>query len=391
MDLGLAMLQRWWRRTYAAHLIVALPLVAAALGAAWGFGRPWVALLLIWWLKPLYDRVVLHVLSRAVFGELQGVRQVLGAAREWLGTGLVPALLWRALWPDLSRSFSLPVRQLEGQAGRAGRERRAVLARRIGSYAGWLTLTCALFELLLYKSFGQAAQLLLPAKAAEGASLLQVLYRGADVGGLFTYADALTYAVAVVLLEPFYVAAGFGLYLNRRTLLEGWDIEVALRRLAERHAAALLVLVFSIFSLAAPIPAWAQPKDPKREIAEVLKSKEFGHEREITRWRSKDPGKSGGDSDMGWLNRMFKGAYEVIQFLVWVAVGALIAYALWWAAKMLPALRAPPVAAPYRPPEALFGLTGSRTQLQPHDSLSERRSRAGRTKFGRLASFGQNP
>ena len=45
----------------------------------------------------------------------------------------------------------------------------------------------------------------------------------------------------MLLLEPFYVAAGFGLYLNRRTLLEGWDIEVALRRIAERHAAAAVI------------------------------------------------------------------------------------------------------------------------------------------------------
>ena len=39
--------------------------------AGWFFERPWLAIALVWWLKPVYDRVVLHVLSRAVFGELR--------------------------------------------------------------------------------------------------------------------------------------------------------------------------------------------------------------------------------------------------------------------------------------------------------------------------------
>ena len=53
-----------------------------------------------------------------------------------------------------------------------------------------------------------------------------------DAGSVFGFDDAFAYAAAVLVLEPFYVAAGFALYLNRRTLLEGWDIEVALRRIA---------------------------------------------------------------------------------------------------------------------------------------------------------------
>ena len=92
MDLGLTMLQRWWRQVYAAASAVCVPLMAAAIAAGWWFERAWLALLVIWWLKPLYDRVVLHVLSRAVFGELPTTRAVFGAAEEWLRTGL----FWRA-------------------------------------------------------------------------------------------------------------------------------------------------------------------------------------------------------------------------------------------------------------------------------------------------------
>jgi hypothetical protein len=42
------------------------------------------------------------------------------------------------------------------------------------------------------------------------------------------------YLAAVALVEPAYVAAGFALYLGRRTVLEGWDIELEFRRLSDR-------------------------------------------------------------------------------------------------------------------------------------------------------------
>ena len=40
----------------------------------------------------------------------------------------------------------------------------------------------------------------------------------------------IAYAAAVAFIEPFYVAAGFGMYLNRRVELEAWDIEQEFRR-----------------------------------------------------------------------------------------------------------------------------------------------------------------
>jgi hypothetical protein len=38
------------------------------------------------------------------------------------------------------------------------------------------------------------------------------------------------YGAAIAFVEPFYVAAGFGMYLNRRVELEAWDIEQEFRR-----------------------------------------------------------------------------------------------------------------------------------------------------------------
>jgi hypothetical protein len=354
MDLGLSMLQRWWRLVYAPHLVVATAVAAAALGVAWLLERPWVALLLIWWLKPLADRVVLHVLSRAVFGERQGARAVFAHAGEWLRTGLLSYLLLR-WWPDLARSFYLPVRQLEGQGG----ARRGLLGRRVHGYAVWLTIVCLHFEAVLYWSLGFAAELLLPATATEGKDFFEAF----TAGEIWSYGDAIAYAVAVAALEPFYVAAGFGLYLNRRSVLEGWDIEVALRRIAERHAAAAAAILLCFACMAVPGESFAQKKDPKHEIAEVLKAPEFPHEVEGSEWRLRNPrspraSRDAKDPDLPkleWLADLAQALATATRFALWIAAGALLAYALWWAARLIPQLRAP-APEPYRAPEQLFGM-----------------------------------
>lgn len=359
MDLGLAMLQRWARQAYLPHLLIGSVVAALAWGFAAWLGKPFLALLLVWWLKPLYDRVVLHVLSRAVFGEVLTLRQVLRDWRDWLGAGLFAALLFR-WWPDLQRSFSLPVRQLEGQRARAGRERRTVLGRRVGNYAVWLTIACMHFEAVLYWSFNRLASLFLPAKSLEARDFMEAFF----AGELFTTGDFFAYAAAVLVLEPFYVAAGFALYLNRRTLLEGWDIEVALRKITQRHAApallaACLLLPLAAFAAEGDPQSARETRDPRREIAEVLKSREFPHQVDTMQWRPKRPWEQGerkpDAGDGNWMIEAGRFLAVVLRALFWLAVGAAVVYAIWWLVNMLPRMRAP-AAEPYRPPAALFGM-----------------------------------
>ena len=380
MDLGLSMLQRWGRQVYLPHCLVAVPLMAAAIAVGWYLERAWVAIAIVWWLKPVLDRVVLHVLSRAVFGELPGTRQVLAQSGQWLRTGLLSYLLLR-WWPDLARSFNLPVRQLEGQTGGAARERRGVLGRRVGSYAAALTLVCLAIEILVvWTSFGLLAQIFLPAKADEGRALAEIMFGAADDSPWFSFGDAFSYALAVLLFEPFYVAAGFALYLNRRTLLEGWDIEVALRRIAARHATAVLLIIASGFSLLLPAPGIAQDKDPQKEIREVLSAKEFGYYREAKSWQYRadpDPSKP---RDLSWFVSIGQAFAKVSEVLLWVLAGGLLAYALWWASRMLPQLRAPPEE-PYRPPAALFGMELAPEKLPPDvGAAAAALARAGRLR-----------
>ncbi|MEO8718293.1 MAG: DUF4129 domain-containing protein [Burkholderiales bacterium] len=365
VDLGVGMLREWWRPLYAAFAAVYVPLAAACLWAGWSAGKVWLAMLLLWWLKPLFDRVVLHVASRAVFGEVLGVRSTLAQVRAWLGTGVLGALTLGRI--DMARSFHLPVRQLEGQRWRAARIRRTLLGRRTHGYAVWLTVACLHFEAVLVWSFDMLGGLLLPAKTHEGANIFEAMFDGAAFGGIFSAADFCAYAAAVLVIEPLYVAAGFALYLNRRTLLEGWDLEVALRRIAVQRAGAfagaatlaVAVLAAALLALVPAAPAVAQTaaKDPKREIAEVLKGPEFPHQRQTTRWQRPSTGEldSGDGPDLGWLRAIGYAFAKVSEVALWIAAAALIALALWWALRLVP--RAPSAPRdPYRPPPSLFGM-----------------------------------
>lgn len=360
VDLGVGMLREWWRPLYASFAAVYVPVAAACFWVGWSTGKAWLAMVLLWWLKPLFDRVALHVVSRAVFGDVLGVRTTLAQARAWLGTGLLGALTLGRI--DTARSFHLPVKQLEGQGWRAARARRALLGRRTHGYAVWLTLACVNFELVLVWSADMLGNLVLPAKAQEGTSIWEAMFGDAAFDKVFSLADFAAYALAVFVIEPLYVAAGFALYLNRRTLLEGWDLEVALRRIGAQRAAALAASVLLAAALvllapAAPALAQAPAKDPKREIAEVLKAPEFPHQRTVTRWqrRSTDDARDGPQWDLSWLRAIGYAFARSSEVALWIAAGALLALGVWWAMRLLP--RAPPAPrAPYQPPPTLFGL-----------------------------------
>jgi hypothetical protein len=228
MDLGFRLARAAARPLIAAWLAVLVPVTL--LIALVMHGDPEYAPLVLWWLKPLLDRAPLHVLSRAVFGEVPTVRETLRALPAAAWNGLVASLTWRRI--NSRRSFVLPVWQLEGQRGASWRSRVAVLSRRAGGGASWLTIGCLHIELAFNIGFYGLFFLLLPQSVEMDAS---ILFTGVQPQW-FQFAELAFYAAAVAIVEPFYVAAGFALYLNRRTLLEGWDLEIAFRRLAARLA-----------------------------------------------------------------------------------------------------------------------------------------------------------
>jgi hypothetical protein len=381
-DLGFVMAREWWRPLWAAWLAAYLPLALVLTAAFWS--QPLYAAAILWWLKPAFDRVALHVLSRAVFGEDATVRGAL-ANRDLLRPGLVHALTIGRF--SLARSFLLPVSQLEQLAGRAARERRAALARRERGFAAGLTVACAHFELVLLVGLGLLVDLLTPAAGAVMPTFADFLAAGGADAEWWSATDTLAYVVAVSLVEPLYVAGGFALYLNRRTLLEGWDIEVALRRLAERigarsrRAAAALVLGLGV-ALASGPDAAAADASPQEAIREVLRSPDFAQYRDGMQWEyrgKRDP--PAVRTDTGGFADLLEMIARILQSVGWVAVALLAlaaAYAAWRYAQRRG--RAEDRAA-YVPPETLFGLAVAPESL-PDDvaAAALAAARAGRAR-----------
>ncbi|HEL3181860.1 TPA: DUF4129 domain-containing protein, partial [Stenotrophomonas maltophilia] len=177
------------------------------------------------------------------------------------GTGFWGYLGWRRF--SVLRSLCLPVNLLEGNApDQRGPRRRAVAAGAAGA-ATVLTVTCLAFEAVLVSGAIGAVFMFMPL------DLMSESWRAAwDMIGRDTPAWArlgfnLACWLASVLVGPFFVGAGFGLYLNRRTQMEAWDVEIALRRLRDRllPAASTLALLLCLALPLACAPVHAQDAD----------------------------------------------------------------------------------------------------------------------------------
>ncbi len=272
MELGTALVRRHAAAIWKPWLLLCLPLFLLLNAAAWALDMLWLAGLLMWWLKPVFARIPLYVISRGVFGQVPGTWQTLRA--QWrFGRGMLPAyLLWRRLGP--ARALLMPVDLLEGTAPEQRRLRRRVLGGPAYGQASLLTWICWHFELVLAMGCVVAVFLMIPAEFLSGSfqSFWQQLEAGLPLWmqlawNLFAWAGA-------CVIEPFYVGAGFGMYLNRRAETEAWDVELAFRRLRDRlrgQAVALTLLLATGLAVAgmAAGPVHAQQVESSRAGAPV--------------------------------------------------------------------------------------------------------------------------
>lgn len=258
-DLGLALTRRWLQPVYAAWFTVALPLFLLLHLACWGHW--WLVPWLLWWLKPLLDRLPLYVLSRALFGAAPSRRQFWRDLPGLLRRHAFTALTLHRL--DTARSFTLPVGQLEELSGKARRQRVRTLGQPGRGPAVWLTVVCLHLEIALDFALIMLVWMLLPDFVVlEFNDLLD----GNTALGQF-WLNMVGFC-GLSLVEPFYVAAGFALYLNRRTWLEAWDLEIGFRRLAARlaqtgraAAATLALLVIGLGLFQFPLTGFAAGSD----------------------------------------------------------------------------------------------------------------------------------
>lgn len=411
IDLGVLLAREHRGLLMLSWAIVTLPIFCLLSAVLWQF--PSIALFLFWWLKPLYDRLPLLILSQALFGSTPTLKAALKAWPRTLRQDWLASLTWRRL--SMSRSFLLPVQQLEHLSGAQRAQRIGVLSRKDMRAARCLTSLGASLESVLWIGLITLFYAMIPEQIEIDWNWRSLLLAEGEWNWLEHLTNAF-YALVLVFWEPIYVACGFTLYLNRRTQLEAWDIELVLRRLRQRLIGSAYVLLIGagvvLMSVSptswadepdqsCPIPAQSpvqagqteagperprlthQPltsQDAREQAKAVLAQPPFTNMKTETKWRWKNPDAdepaakhTRHGSPAPWLIKLLDAARAlagIFEVLLWGALLALVCLLLWryrsWASTFV-SRRRERVKAPIRDiPEQMFGLKVSSDSL-PRD------------------------
>jgi hypothetical protein len=356
-DLGLLLAQRFFKPIALGWLVCVLPIVVAAAAFAATTSFFWLPLLFVWWLKPLYDRVPLLVLSRAFFGEVPGVKDTARHVfRSWRSGSALADITWRRFSPY--RGLTMPVRELERLRGAAATERIGVLLRRhVQAPALWLLILGLGTVLVFVAASISLVTMVIP--EAVGFDIVEALRQLVDVETNTPLVEVFafcSYFVAMSAVEIFYASTCFGLYINRRVRLEGWDIEIVFKKLAARlrrrarsaveTAAMVFLVVFLSLSfgarpaIAQDLPADEPENAPQQAIEEILDDPEFGSTSTEESWELRDDlfdldsEKEDKDpADMGWLEAILDALGTTFQIVMWIVAGAAILAAIVYFAK----------------------------------------------------------
>lgn len=390
LDLGILLARRHAGLLMLSWALTTLPLLAILSWLFWD--SPVLAFVLFWWLKPLFERLPLFILSRALFSATPTLKQSLKAFPGLLRRQALASLTWRRFSP--TRSFSLPVTQLEGLDGKPRNQRLQQLEHASAGQAFWLTLLGVYIESILLLAQLSLLYLMLPESPAQS-RVMEALAWSDSLG--FEHLGNLCYALVLVVWEPLYVSCGFMLYLNRRSQLEAWDLELAFRRLQQRLGtvvpALLLVGLLGLASWSPPTlaaPPAAVPATPcaqqslpldtcqaRRDIFELVNAPPFQTQQVDIRWGF---GSAETEPDQTpWKNPLNEAVLKKLtlfmEVLLWLAlllgVGLLLFKHKQW--LRLFALRPRSKSRPQAAPGQLFGLDLAPESL-PDDICAQARS-----------------
>ena len=236
--------------------------------------------LVLWWLKPFFDRLVLFVVSRnflnTPFKFIELVK---------MKNGLLGDLLWRRF--NLSRSASMPIRVLENLNNKQFALRKKALHSSGLAFSNIISPLSLIMEFMLL--FGEVLFFLMFVQLFFPIYLSNILNYGETVE-IFIY---MLFCFNYILVESIYVCMGFGLYINGRVELEGWDLQLLFKNFV-KQGSKIIAFVFLFLSLLfTPAPAYALntepvfpegfPEMPIESLAnldEILASSDFGGERD---------------------------------------------------------------------------------------------------------------
>lgn len=334
VDLGFAMSRRaFWRCLALWWLALLLPAVVSGLLLR---DHAFVFVMLVWWWRPVASRMVLFELSRRLFGEAptwrQAVREI---PRAWSRRFFHRLVLSRfSPWAPVT----MPVEDLEGLRGKAYEQRSRLVMRRGEAAAFRLSLGGSLAALWLMLGLLGVVNMLIP-EGQDGVFMesWQAIREG-DAGALGTTACwmiAACYLLALSLTDIFVTGAGFGIYVNSRTWIEGWDVELAFKRMANRIGTLVKLLIASCFLLLQPSVQAAQ-----RPVEDVIREVKEHPDFVVQKTKVPVPDTSGSSSSGGsmgsssggsleWLATLMQGFGNVLLVICILALVGFVAWLLW--------------------------------------------------------------
>ena len=344
VDLGFRMVAEHRLKLALLWLCVSLPFVVLSTLLFWQ--SPGWALFFIWWCKPVFEYSTLYVLSIAVFETPPPFKPCLKQSYQLIWSKhLLGDLTWRRFSPY--RSMNLPIRQLEGLSGSAYKTRARLLNHQASNGGPALTFLGANIEGILFSGIGAFVWFALNANAADVfvqdySSFLKSIVAWFEFREQYASSSDLwavhlsngLYALILTLWGPIYVACGFSVYLNARSKLEAWDVELTFRRLAQRLGRALLALCLGaliLFQSGTPV-AYAEtlPNDSTvtRQRDEIVNNDPYPTLKTKKEWCflscDKDIPQSLGDQTGAGL---FANGFRIVM---WLALAAVLVAAVYF-------------------------------------------------------------
>lgn len=219
------------------------------------------ASLLVWWLKPLFERPLLDFLAKRTFSAPTSTWSCLKSVTKLrLGSVLLMLTLHR-LSPN--RAFLSAVDQLEKQRGDKARKRKNLLSGRYSAKQTWWMFCCLHMEMLVLFGLGALIYAFVP----QGVNLdEQFLYDSLENGKLENIYWFL-YLPSIAIVAPYFTTGGFLMYLNSRIKLEAWDIELSFKQIANKYSKVVASIFFACVLLQPNHQVFAQPADNRASLA----------------------------------------------------------------------------------------------------------------------------
>ena len=317
--------------------------------------------LILWFLKPLFDRAALQVISARFFEPQAGLSRIVRNIWKNMRRGLPGDLLWRRLSPW--RPVMLSVRMLERSSPGEARKRKKALVRGGIDFCVFFTVWGLALEVVLLAGESLFALMMVELFRED---YFFTLFENTAILELFLYT---AWCINYMVLEAIYVCMGFGLYINSRVETEGWDIELIFRKLAAegkkmiRPGAALIagLMIFAtgpihaleggVFpdrtstpreTVQAPeeavlpgggsVPETGAGEFPFGLLEEILASEDFGGERESwgIRLKNRERKDEAALNVFPWVEKLKQVSGRILRLVLILAGAAGVVFALWY-------------------------------------------------------------